>query len=118
MHRPGLPFVALLLALGGLLAILARPWQWTVDGLSMAPGLMPGDTVETAPFPLLDALRPPRRFDRFIVRAPDGAIGVKRLVGLPGERVGITDGDLAIEGDAVLTPPQVLAEVALPVAAA
>ena len=117
MHRPGLPLVALLLALGALAAVLARPLRWEVDGLSMAPGLMPGDIVRSAAFPLLDALRPPRRFERFVVQAPDGSIGIKRIAGLPGERLSIADGDLAIDGEIALTPPGVLAEIASPLSA-
>ncbi len=112
-----LAILPLLVALGAVTALLARPLRWEVDGLSMAPGLLPGDVVHSAAFPLLDALRPPRRFDRFVVRAPDDSIGIKRIVGLPGERLSIVDGDLAIDGDVVLTPPRVLAEITSPVPA-
>lgn len=117
MHRLGLPFVALLVALSALAAILARPLRWEIDGLSMAPGLMPGDVVRSAAFPFFDALRPPRRFERFVVQAPDGSIGIKRIAGLPGERLSIATGDLAIDGEVVLTPPSILAEIASPVPA-
>jgi signal peptidase I len=112
-----LAILPLLVALGAVAALLGRPLRWEVDGLSMAPGLLPGDIVHSAAFPLLDALRPPRRFDRFVVRAPDDSIGIKRIVGLPGERLSIVDGDLAIDGDVVLTPPRVLAEITSPVPA-
>jgi len=117
MRRPGLPLVALLLALGALAAVLARPLRWEVDGLSMAPGLMPGDIVRSAAFPLVDSLWPLQRFERFVVRAPDGSIGIKRIAGLPGERLSIADGDLSIDGEVVLTPPGVLAEIASPLPA-
>jgi type IV secretory pathway protease TraF len=112
-----LAILPLLVALGALAAMLARPLRWEVEGLSMAPGLLPGDIVRSAAFPFLDSLRPPRRFDRVVVRAPDGSIGIKRIAGLPGERLTITDGDLAIDGEIVLTPPRVLAEIASPVPA-
>ena len=112
-----LAILPLLVALGALAAILARPLRWEVDGLSMAPGLLPGDVVQSAAFPVLDSLRPLRRFDRVVVQAPDGSIGIKRIAGLPGERLTIADGDLAIDGDVVLTPPCVLAEIASPVPA-
>lgn len=117
MRRLGPSILPLLLALGALAAIFARPLRWEVDGLSMAPGLMPGDVVRSAAFPWLDALRPPRRFERFVVQAPDGSIGIKRIAALPGERLSIADGDLAIDGEVVLTPPSVLAEIASPLPA-
>lgn len=117
MRRPGLPILALLVALGALAAILARPLRWEVDGLSMAPGLMPGDVVCSMSFPFLDALRPKQRFERFVVQAPDGSIGIKRIVALPEERLSIADGDLAIDGQVMLPPPSVLAEIASPLPA-
>ncbi len=112
-----LAILSLIVALGAVAAILARPLRWEVDGLSMAPGLLPGDIVRSAAFPVLDALRPPRRFERFVVRAPDGSIGIKRIAGLPGERLSLADGDLSIDGEVVLTPPGVLAEIASPLSA-
>jgi type IV secretory pathway protease TraF len=112
-----LAILSLLAALGALAALLVRPLRFEVEGLSMAPGLMPGDVVQSAAFPVLDWLRPLRRFDRVVVRAPDGSIGIKRLVGLTGERLAIVEGHLAIDGDVILTPPRVLAEIASPVPA-
>ena len=97
---------------------LARPARWEVEGLSMAPGLMPGDVAATGPFPLLDRWRAPRRFERWTLVAPDGTVAVKRVWGLPGEQLEIVAGELVIAGEAVVKPPRVLAEVALPVAAA
>jgi type IV secretory pathway protease TraF len=97
---------------------LARPARWEVDGLSMAPGLMPGDVAGTGPFPLLARWRSPQRFERWTLAAPDGALAIKRVWGLPGEEFEIVAGDLVIAGKAVVKPPHVLAEVALPVAAA
>lgn len=100
------------------LAALVPPRRYEVDGLSMAPGLLPGDVVATAWCPLLDRLRPPQRHERWILAAPDGTPAIKRVVGLPGETVSIQDGDLAIGGRTVLTPPHVLAQVASSVAEA
>jgi type IV secretory pathway protease TraF len=117
MRHSVLPRLALLLVLSALAAILARPLRWEIDGLSMAPGLMPGDIVRSASFPSLDTLWPPRRFERFVVQASDGSVGIKRMAGLPGERLSIADGDLAIDGEVVLTPPSVLAEIASPLPA-
>jgi type IV secretory pathway protease TraF len=94
------------------LAVLAPPSRYAVDGLSMAPGLLPGDVVTTGWFPSLDRLRQPRRHERWILTSPDGSPAIKRVVGLPGETVSIRDGDLAIGGQTVLTPPSLLAELA------
>ncbi len=95
----------------------ARPLVYEVDGVSMAPGLVPGDRVTSGPFPLLDRLRRPRRFDRWVLATADGAAAIKRVVGLPGERVSIAAGDLAIEGTTVLKGPRQLAEIGAPVTA-
>jgi len=89
---------------------LARPLGYEVAGVSMAPGLLPGDAVATGVFPLLDGLRTPRRFDRWVLAAPDGTDAVKRVVALPGETVSIAAGDLAVDGRVALPPPAVLAE--------
>lgn len=92
---------------------LARPARYEVDGLSMAPGLLPGDIVTTALFPIADQLRRPQRFERWIVGAPDDTLAIKRLVGLPGEMVSIADGDLLIDGTTCLKGPRVLAATAV-----
>ncbi|MCX7431034.1 MAG: S26 family signal peptidase [Planctomycetia bacterium] len=94
------------------LAVLAPPSRYEVDGLSMAPGLRPGDVVTTSWFPSLDRLRQPRRHERWILTSPDGSPAIKRVVGLPGETISIQGGDLTIGGQTVLTPPSLLAEVA------
>lgn len=106
-----------LAALYGLAALIP-PQRYEVDGLSMAAGLLPGDVVGTAWCPLLDRLRRPQRHERWILTSPDGTPAIKRVVGLPGETVSIRDGDLAIGGRTVLTPPHVLAQVASSVAEA
>jgi len=97
---------------------LARRARWEVDGLSMAPGLMPGDVAATGPFPIVDRWRRPRRFERWTLAAPDNVTAVKRVWGLPDEELVIIDGDLIVDGETLVKPPRVLAEVALPVAAA
>jgi type IV secretory pathway protease TraF len=98
-------------AVCGLL-VLAPPSRYSIDGLSMAPGLLPGDVVATGWFPSLDRLRQPRRNERWIVTSPDGTPAIKRVVGLPGDTVSIRDGDLTIGGATVLAPPSLLAELA------
>ncbi|MEI7781846.1 MAG: S26 family signal peptidase [Planctomycetota bacterium] len=112
-----LPIIATVVAIAALALLAARPLRWEVDGLSMAPALLPGDVVASGVFPALDRLRPRQRFERWIVRAPDGSDTIKRLVGLPGERIGIVAGDLVVDGARLLTPPDVLAQIATPVAA-
>ena len=95
-------------------AFLARPLRFVVDGLSMAPGLMPGDVVQTGWLPLADRRRTPRRFERWVVTPPDGGAAVKRIAGLPGEDVAIRDGDVVVDGAPVLKGPAVLAGMAVP----
>ena len=104
--------VGCVIACGGLV----RPVRWEVEGLSMAPGLMPGDVVASGVFPSL-ARRRPGRFERWTLAAPDGPTAVKRVWGLPGEVIGIVAGDVVVDGTVLLKPPRVLAEMALPVAA-
>ena len=91
---------------GGL---FAAPRRYEVEGVSMGPGLLPGDVVATGWLPEFDRRRPPARFDRWIVTLPDGSTGLKRVVGLPGEQVAIVAGDLAIDDRAVVKGPRLLA---------
>jgi type IV secretory pathway protease TraF len=96
-------------------AILARPARYEVEGLSMAPGLMPGDVVASGWLPAADRLRRPRRFERWIVVPPEGGGAIKRVVGLPHETVEIRAGDLVVNEAVVRKDPTDLAEVAIPV---
>jgi type IV secretory pathway protease TraF len=99
--------VAAALALG----LVAAPRRYVVDGVSMGPGLLPGDIVATGWLPALDRWRRPARFDRWIVTLPDGSTGLKRVVGLPGETIELLEGDLVVEGRTVLKGPRLLAEI-------
>jgi signal peptidase I len=112
--------------LAALLRRLARLEPVLVEGDSMRPTLLPGQRVAVGP---LD--RPPRRGDLVVVRRglpPTGAPGrggcggrsppqswgspdpsgglevVKRVVGLPGERVRLVAGRLEVDGLAVAEP--------------
>jgi type IV secretory pathway protease TraF len=96
------------------LAALAPPARYEVVGLSMAPGLLPGDVVTTGMFPAADRWRRPRRFECWMLTAPDGTPAIKRVVGLPGETVSIRAGDLAVGGRGILAPPGLLAQTAAP----
>ncbi len=58
-----------------------------------------------------------RRFERLVIRDPQsGQIQVKRLWGLPGERIEFRDGDLWIDDQLYQKSIEELAEIAVPVA--
>jgi type IV secretory pathway protease TraF len=103
--------VAAVFGAGLALALAAMPKRYEVAGISMAPGLLPGDVVTTGWLPFADRWREPRRWDRWVARLPDGSTGVKRLAGIAGETVSIEEGDLAIDGEIVLKDPHTLAEI-------
>jgi signal peptidase I len=94
---------AYLLAAVALVVLIALPVRayvaepFAIPSESMAPTLRPGDHV------LVEKLSyrfgSPRRGDLVVFRSPDGgALAVKRIVGLAGDRVAIEDGLLAIDG--------------------
>jgi signal peptidase I len=92
------------LALGALVgaalaARRARLEPMLVSGGSMRPTLAPGQRIAVAPL-----VRPPRRGDLVVLRSPRGQEVVKRVVGLPGERVRLRSGQLEVDGRAVLEP--------------
>jgi signal peptidase I len=80
---------------------LARLEPVLVEGDSMRPTLRPGQRLAVGP---LD--RPPRRGELVVVRreAPSTLEVVKRVVGLPGERVRLVGGRLQVDGVAVAEP--------------
>jgi len=105
--------VAAALAVGVAVWGGTRPLRYEVEGVSMAPGLLPGDVVVMAPRPAVTGRRDPRRFERWLLAPPGGAAAIKRVVGLPGEVISLVDGDLAIDGRIVVTPPRILAQTAV-----
>ena len=111
MQRRVLPVIGILLA--GV-AGAALPVRWEVEGLSMAPGLLPGDSAKSGWFPAFDRWRDPRRFERWTLRGPAGVTVMKRVCGLPGEEITIVDGDFLVDGEVALKPPHVLGQMALP----
>jgi signal peptidase I len=97
------------LALGALVAVAlaarrARLEPMLVKGGSMRPTLSPGQRIAVAPL-----LRPPGRGDLVVVARPTGPGRhdlevVKRVVGLPGERVRLHPGGLEVDGRPVPEP--------------
>ena len=86
------------LATAGLAARRARLEPMLVAGGSMRPTLDPGQRIAVAPL-----VRPPRRGDLVVVTRGDREV-VKRVVGLPGERVRLGPGGLEIDGRVVPEP--------------
>ena len=95
------------LVLGGFVAAglavrRARLEPMLVEGGSMRPTLDPGQRIAVAPL-----VRPPRRGDLVVLASPRSRSGlevVKRVVGLPGERVRLHAGRLEVDGQAVPEP--------------
>jgi signal peptidase I len=92
------------LALGALVAAAlamrrARLEPVLVRGGSMRPTLEPGQRIAVAPL-----VRPPARGDLVVVARPRQLEVVKRVVGLPGERVRLRGGHLEVDGAAVPEP--------------
>lgn len=75
----------------------------TVESSSMLPTLRPGDVVLiTSTPPSLEELD---RGDLIVFRSPDdGRRAIKRVVGLPGDRLVVLDGQLYVDGRAVTEP--------------
>jgi signal peptidase I len=88
------------LAAAALAARRARLEPMLVKGGSMRPTLGPGQRVAVSPL-----VRPPRRGDLVVVSRRDRDLEVvKRVVGLPGERVRLAGGRLEVDGEAVPEP--------------
>jgi signal peptidase I len=95
----GLAVVLLLLVVGSVTGLL--PVQiMRVDSGSMAPTISVGDLV------VVDRTAGPvHRGDVVVAPHPDtGTMLVKRAVGLAGDEVGIEDGVLVVDGEAVCEP--------------
>ena len=95
--RPWVPLLAFALALTPL-AVL-HPVR--VSGASMEPTLHDGD--------LRLGLRAwcagsPKRGEVWLVEAPEGGPAVKRVVGLPGERLEQRDGEIYLDGRRLQEP--------------
>ena len=86
------------LAATGVAARRAHLEPMLVKGGSMRPALAPGQRIAVAPL-----LRLPRRGDLVVIARHDREV-VKRVVGLPGERVRLSVGGLEVDGQAVAEP--------------
>lgn len=105
------------LLVGCLLALFVRTYLvqlYRVPSDSMMPGLLPGDHVVVDRFlyganppglPLLPA-RPPRRFEVVVLERPGGRRLIKRLLGLPGERIEVRAHRLLVDGKPLDLAPE------------
>ena len=85
--------LALLVVGGAAAALLVVPVQ--VSGPSMLPALHEGQRVLTVPLWVCE----PERHELVVFEEPDsGQTAIKRVAGLPGERVQLLDGDLFVNG--------------------
>lgn len=90
------------LVAAGLALRRTRLEPMLVKGDSMRPTLRPGQRIAVAPL-----VRPPVRGDLVVLARPAGPRDlevVKRVVGLPGERVRLGAGGLEVDGQAVPEP--------------
>jgi signal peptidase I len=83
----------------GLAVRRARLEPMLVNGGSMRPTLDPGQRIAVAPL-----VRPPRRGDLVVLARSEDLDVVKRVVGLPGERVRLAAGRLEVDGAPVPEP--------------
>lgn len=67
----------------------------TIDGASMEPSLIEGERVLISPIPLW--FHEPERFD-IVAFSKGNELYVKRIIGLPGERISIESGNIYING--------------------
>jgi signal peptidase I len=82
--------VSVLLVAAIATAVAGYALSYTVEGRSMAPTLEPGHRVLTAPF---SGDYSPARLDIVVAHpTPGSAPVVKRVVGMPGDQVRMTDG--------------------------
>lgn len=96
------------IALAVAVALAIRTWvlmPTEVSGTSMVPTLQSADKLLTSPLPYIWGT--PQRGDIIVFQAPneeEGVYYVKRVVGLPGERVLVDDGIVYIDGKPLNEP--------------
>lgn len=90
---------ALLIAI--ILAFIIRAFFFTpivVDGSSMEPTLQDQNRM------IVTKIGEPNRFDIVVFHAPDGRDFIKRVIGLPGDRIEYKDDILYINGESYEEP--------------
>jgi signal peptidase I len=88
-----------ILVAAGLAVRRARLEPMLVKGGSMRPTLEPGHRIAVAPL-----VRPPQRGDLVVVSRSHDLEVVKRVVGLPGERVRLSTGRMEVDGEELAEP--------------
>ncbi|RDU37209.1 signal peptidase I [Neobacillus piezotolerans] len=84
-----------------LIAFIVRSFFFTpiiVDGASMNPTLQDKDRM------IVTKIAEPKRFDIVVFHAPDGREYIKRVIGLPGDRIEYKNDVLYINGKAYKEP--------------
>ena len=90
-------FIVAFIIVGGVYFFLGRPF--TVSGASMYPTLHNGDRM------VLSKVGDIHRFDVVILKAPDENVEyIKRVIGMPGDKVEMKNGVLYINGKKVDQP--------------
>lgn len=98
---PGL-FAAIAAAIGAAVAIRHLVWLTRVESWSMAPTLRPGRLLLTRRLRRSDDVR---RGDVVVLRAADlGRRVVKRVIGLPGEKVAVDSRGISVDGVPLAEP--------------
>jgi signal peptidase I len=84
-----------------VVAFIIRTFFFTpivVDGESMSPTLQEDDRM------IVTKIGEPKRFDIVVFQAPDGRDYIKRVIGLPGDRIAYKNDVLYINGNAYNEP--------------
>jgi signal peptidase I len=96
-------------ALARISAVLRGPWRVTVAEASMLPAIAPGDWLLVDP----TVRRWPRRGSIVVFREPEtGALAVKRIAGLGGDRIPFAGGYLVLAADEAWLEADASAETA------
>lgn len=105
--RPHASRLGRLLLAGGVLLLLASCRNFSVPSGSNIPTLLVGDIVMVLPFGEGPATGAPARGDMAVFRLPKvrSSYFIKRVIGLPGDRIQMRNGRLFINGDMVRREP-------------
>jgi len=98
-------FSAQLIPCGALHAgsVEEAPGRLRMGGVSMLPMIAKNDIVSFVPYPKISNAR---RGDVVIFRHPvDNRVWVKRLIGMPGDKIQLKEGRLFINGELVEREP-------------